>query len=108
MKAYYHIRQSGLQVIQEEPNIAIVQDFYVDPDDRGRGVGTRLMTRACRDADRDNVTLMLKPLPFGSYDKDEEKFYPPNLNYKELCTFYRGFGFRFMPHSEVMKRLPKE
>ena len=108
MKAYRYIGTSCVQVIQEEPNVARVEDFYVDPDDRGRGIGTRLMAETCRDADREDVVLLLKPLPFGSYDTETESFHPPTLTYKELTAFYRTFGFRFMPHSEVMKRIPKE
>jgi GNAT superfamily N-acetyltransferase len=108
MKAYRYIRTSGVQIIQDEPNLAIVEDLYVDPDDRGKHIGKRLMEGTCRDADRENVTLILKPLPFGSYDKVTETYYPPTMTYKELCDFYRSFGFRFMPHSEMMKRKPKD
>lgn len=107
MKAYHYIRTSGIQIIQKEPNEAVVEDFYVDPSDRKKGVGHRLISKTCRDADKENVTLYLKPHPFGSYDIEEEKFYPPGLTYKELCAFYREFGFRFMPGKEVMKRKPK-
>ena len=107
MKAYRYIRTSAIQVTQTEPNEALVEDFYVDPDDRGKHVGTRLMEATCKDADREDVTLLLKPLPFGSYDKDTETYYPPSLSYKELCAFYRSFGFRFMPNSETMKRKPR-
>lgn len=108
MKAYYDIGYSGLQVIQMTPNEAVIEDLYVDPEHRGQGVGKQLMLKACKDADIDNVTLFVKPHPFGSYDIEEEKYYPPGLTYKQLCAFYRSFGFRFQPKpSEVMKRTPK-
>lgn len=108
MKAFRYIRTSAVQIIQTEPNLATVVELYVDPDDRKRHLGTRLMQATCRDADREGVTLLIEPHPFGSYDVDEEVYYPPGLSYKELCAFYRTFGFRFMPKSKFMKRLPKE
>lgn len=107
MKAYQHKGGSCLQIIQKQPNEAVIEELYVDPDDRGNGVGTKLMKATCRDADVENVTLLVKPHPFGSYDIDEEKYYPPGLTYKELCAFYRRFGFRFLSNSEVMMRKPR-
>ncbi len=107
MKAYRSIRHSGVQVIQTEPNEAVVLELYVDPDDRGHGVGRRLMAATCKDADREDVTLYLTPNPYGSYDIVEEKYYPPGLSYKELCKFYRTFGFRFKSKEEIMIRKPR-
>jgi GNAT superfamily N-acetyltransferase len=110
MKAFRGIGPiSAIQIVQTEPYEAEVTDFYVDPDDRGNKIGTRLMKATCRDADREGVTLFLSPLPFGTYDKETEEFNPPDLTYKQLCDFYRSFGFRFRrkPFEDVMMRTPK-
>lgn len=110
MKAYRYIGDSGISIWQTKPGMAVVEDFYVQPDDRGRGVGRRLMTATCRDADREGVILLLSPLPFSMYDTEAEKSIPPTLTYKQLCKFYRSFGFRFEPKpiENRMKRLPKK
>jgi GNAT superfamily N-acetyltransferase len=108
MLAYRYDERSCVQIIQTEPNKALVEEFFVDPEKRGRGVGTRLMKKTCRDADRENVTLYLKPMPYGEYDPEVEEYHPPTLTFKQLCAFYRTFGFRFLPkNSEVMMRKPK-
>lgn len=110
MKAYRNIGASSIQVWQTAPDEAVVEDFCVHPEDRGQGIGRRLMTATCRDADREGVTLLLEPHPFGTYDTEKEEFHPPGLTYKQLCKFYRTFGFRFMPkpNEKVMKRKPKK
>lgn len=110
MKAYRFIGASGIQIIQSEPNAATIEDFFVDPDDRNKHIGTRLMRATCRDADRENVRLWLTPHPFGMYDIDTETYFPPGLTYKQLCAFYRSFGFRFKPkpYENTMMRTPKE
>jgi GNAT superfamily N-acetyltransferase len=108
MKAYRGIEGSCVQVVQEYANEAEVVRFYVDPDMRGKGVGHRLMRQTCADADREGVVLYLEPVPFGAYDPETEEFHPPTLTYKQLCAFYREFGFRFMPRSELMKRIPRK
>lgn len=110
MKAYRFVEKSCVQIIQTEPNVATIEEFFVDPEAREHGLGTRLMWYTCCDADRENVTLYLKPLPFGIYDVDEETYHPPSLTYKQLCAFYRTFGFRFRPkpNNDTMMRKPKE
>lgn len=108
MKAYRAIRGSCIQVVQEWPDKAEVKYFYVDPDERGKGVGHRLMRETCKDADREGVALYLEPVPFGAYDPETEEFHPPTLTYKELCAFYREFGFRFQSKSVMMKRIPRK
>src|ERR1044071_2386566 len=109
MKAYRYIGDSRVQIIQEEPNVAVVEEFYVDPDERGKHIGRRLMEATCRDADRERVTLYFTPYPFGSYDPETETFYPPSMHYRDLCKFYRSFGFRFRGkhHKGEMVRGPR-
>lgn len=110
MKAYRFIGKSGIQVIQNEPYNAVVEELFVNPEDRGKGVARKLMKATCKDADKEFVTLVLKPHPFGMYDIDKEIHYPPSTTYKELCAFYREFGFRFKPkpYINLMQRTPKE
>lgn len=95
MKAYCYIDQSCIEIAQHEPTLATVVNFQVHPDQRGKGLGKRLMRKTCKDADREWVTLYLEPLPFGAFDLETKKFHPPGLNYDELCAFYQKFGFRF-------------
>lgn len=108
MKAYQHIRGSAIQIIQDNPNEARIEYFYVDPDERGNNIGTRLMKSACKDADREGLVLYLEPVPFSALSEDTKEIFPPGLNFKQLCAFYRNFGFRFMPGSEIMKRIPRK
>jgi len=110
VKAYRYIGKSCVQIIQSEPNVALVEEVYVDPEMRNHGVGNSLLAVTCNDADREDVTLLLKPMPFGAYDPEKEEYHAPTLTYKELCAFYRAFGFRFMPkpNQDTMKRKPKE
>lgn len=108
MKAYRYIDGSGVQIIQNECDEATVAEIYVDPFERGKGIASQLMSETCKDADDEGVTLFVKPWPYGTYDIEEERYYPPGLMYKQLCAFYRKFGFRFLSkETNTMKRIPK-
>lgn len=110
MQAFRYIGLSFIQIIQECEDLAVVEGFQVDPDDREKGVGTKLMEDTCADADKELVTLVLEPCPYGIYDPETEIFHPPSLSYKQLCAFYRKFGFRFRrpPFGDQMIRTPKK
>ena len=109
MKAFRNIGESHIQIIQPEKFAAAIVDFWVDPEARGTGVGRRLLVATCRDADREKIILLLEPCPFGMYDIETEMFQPPTMTYKQLCAFYRSFGFRFRPKplEDQMMRKPK-
>lgn len=109
MQAYRHSGNSRIIIAQAEPHIAEVIDFYVDPKNRGNGLGSLLMLVTCADADREGVILELEPWPFGTYDVKNEQYNPPTLTFKELCAFYRKFGFRFKPgRTDIMVRRPRK
>jgi GNAT superfamily N-acetyltransferase len=109
LKAFHWIEDSYIQVVQEDYYEAEIVWLYVFDESRGKGVGTRLMNKTIKDADREGVTLLVQPYPFGSYDVDDEKFHPPTLTFRQLCAFYRKFGFRFKNGSkEVMIRHPRK
>lgn len=109
MMAYRCIGESYLIIEQTEPDAAIVGDFWVNEGQRGRGVGRQLLEATCRDADREGVTLYLKPHPFGTYDIETETYHPPGMTHKQLARWYRTFGFRFKPKpfENTMMRTPK-
>lgn len=109
MIAFRFVGDSYIQVVQDEFFEAEVVYFYVDHEQRGKHIGTKLMAKTCKDADREGVTLFIKPYPFGSYDSENETFHPPALTFKQLCKFYRKFGFRFKAgDKERMMRRPRQ
>lgn len=71
--------------------------------DKGLGNATRVMNDICKIADKNNVTIALDPLPYG---KDQKK-----LNYEQLVSFYKKFGFKFEEGKDGfgdMERIPNQ
>jgi tRNA(Met) C34 N-acetyltransferase TmcA len=54
------------------------------------GIGTRMMKEMCKDADNENVIIILEPSP---YDRT------PN-SYNDLVSFYKKFDFVFSERIE--------
>lgn len=72
--------------------------------DKGEGNATKVMNAICKIADKHNVTIALDPAPFGKKD-------PKKLNYKQLVSFYKKFGFKFEEGEEGfgdMERVPNQ
>ena len=61
---------------------------------RGQKLGTKMLERILRDADREQVTLQLEPSPSDG------------LNYTQLVDWYKRHGFKLTQHG-YMKRRPK-
>lgn len=110
MKAYRSLGSSHITIEQHEPQLAAVTELWVPEDDRGHGIGQRLMRATCRDADREHVTLTLEPIPFAMWDPDDDRVHLPTMTHAELCGWYRHFGFRMKPRPafNLMQRTPKE
>ncbi len=59
---------------------------------RSQGVGGRLMTAICTDADAAGVTLILEPIPYDG---------PERLD--DLVRFYQRFGFELCTTGMIRK-----
>ena len=66
------------------PSAAYISRVSVPSKFQGAGVGSRLMSRVCADADATETHLMLQPRPYGR---------PGEIGYRALTDWYRSFGF---------------
>ncbi|SCD90774.1 hypothetical protein GA0115243_104745 [Streptomyces sp. ScaeMP-e83] len=73
----------------------IVSEIAVQPDDQGKGWGSEILKMICRDADQENVTLVLSVDPG-----------PVGLPYSQLVDWYTRYGFQGNDEDRVMIRLP--
>jgi GNAT superfamily N-acetyltransferase len=71
------------------PTAAYISRVSVPSKYQGAGVGSRLVSRVCADADALKIALMLVPRPYG---RDGE------IEHRELVSWYRRFGFADVPH----------
>lgn len=73
---------------------ALIEKVYTHPDDRNKGVATRLMSDAMREIEskHPNMPIKLSPIPL---DKDTDT--------ERLMNFYRKFGFDEMPEGHMQK-----
>lgn len=60
---------------------------------RGQGLGTQILEMILADADAENVTLLLEPVPSGG------------LDHKELIGWYARHGFKYGAYH--MRRKPQ-
>lgn len=69
---------------------------------RNQGHGTNLLKECLCDADRENITIVLEPMPYDDY---------PNA-YNDLVSFYKNVGFEYSERNEdvegIMIRYPKQ
>lgn len=80
--------------------------IIINKEDRGKGIGSKVMEELCDYADRDNKTITLTPAI-----KDD---YQGTTSQSRLIEFYKRFGFvlnkgrnKDFTISELMYRLPE-
>jgi len=88
-------------------NSLFLSDFYIKPEHRGKGVGTRIMKSIVQFGDVMKLPIVLMPEP----DDD-------NMSVNDLINFYKKFGFVLNkgkqkdysfsdPFATTMYRLPR-
>lgn len=72
----------------------LIEKVYTHPDDRNKGVATRLMSDAMKEIEskHPNMPIKLSPIPL---DKDTD--------IERLADFYKKFGFDEMPEGHMQK-----
>ena len=81
--------------VDMESNSNEIHFVFVHPKFRNQGIGTRLLKRVIKDADREGVNLSLTPCPCGIYrgsKKVQDEKIHVDLN--RLRKWYRAFGFK--------------
>ena len=75
-----------------------VKALHVAPAERGKGYGTSLMHKLCREADADNMILVLMPRGFADAAWTDE----------QLAGWYEQFGFQVIQREPavLMARAP--
>jgi ribosomal protein S18 acetylase RimI-like enzyme len=81
---------------QADKNQRMVTSIFVARGKRGRGYGRILLAMICKDADTENVTLILGVDP--NHDSP--------LQRRALVSFYKRYGFKRVK-GNVMRRLPR-
>jgi GNAT superfamily N-acetyltransferase/ribosomal protein L37AE/L43A len=76
-----------------------LDDLYVHPDHRGKGVGHALMGEVLRQFGHNTIDLHASPFSQGKKDQG-------GLDAKTLQDFYRGHGFTSQGDSAYMSRKP--
>lgn len=97
MKMFYVIRTEGARpaiadVSPVDDGVYEINRINVPEPYRGRGLASQLLADICCDADEQQVTLCLSPVPSGG------------LEYADLVRWYGRYGFKMM--DEGMQRSP--
>lgn len=84
-----------------------IGNLWIEPDFRGNGIGTSILTEIINFADMEGIILTLHALPFISPERK-----PTSEEVLKLKNFYRCFGFRDKSETKriflnsPMERLP--
>lgn len=80
-----------------QPLIREISAFETKPKQQNKGYGASLLNKVCKDADKYQKVLLLRPMPFGNM----------TLTELQLIQWYERFGFVVIqPEPTLMARKP--
>lgn len=97
--ARLRVRQCTALPVEMRARTREIHELEVPHDKQHQGYATSLMHKVCREADKQNIVLVLYPQPFGDNIA---------LSRRQLIEWYEGrFGFQCIQAEPVlMARLP--
>jgi len=73
-----------------------IERIKVDEEERGKGLGSKIMNIICHIADNHQIPVVLSAVPFG--DKKNDRGDKENTD--KLINFYQQFGFEIVSREE--------
>lgn len=103
--ATLRVRQAPHLPVKMRLRTREICNFYVEPGERNKGYGTRLLRKVCAKADDANFVLLLTPEPHTAEGEPAEA---ERLSLEQLVEWYNSFGFAViqMEPGIIMARVP--
>lgn len=90
-------RLAIIDLMEIEKNKFLVTRVSVPREHRGKGIGTELLNKVIKDADKECATLLIEPQPYAD----------TTMTKKSLINYYKRFGFEYISEEDYMIRKPK-